>query len=174
MITLQTRDRRTFVLWVAMSLPVPLIVSAIYDSLTFSGVMWDREQTVARVAGWVSVLPLWAPPLALAVLGWMALVRRQRIFATSRAWHAVSLFCAIVVTAMLNVVCGVLFLVAVTGTTVVDEARQWLVMTTRGTHSLEWSAGAILMVLIPRVLLASRLRAAGLVDYADAARGAGP
>jgi hypothetical protein len=160
-----SRDWKTVFLWLAYSMPVPLFWSVFYDTLTSTGAMWDREQNISRVGAWLETLLLLLPPLTVALFGWIWIVRRNAMFATSRTWHSVSLAFAVVLTVILHVVWVVLFLVVVTGSTIGEEFLERLDMTKKNVLWLEWIASPVLVILIPRMLLARRLRTAGFVAF---------
>ncbi len=69
------------------------------------------------------------------------------------------------INAILNMLAGVLFLVVVKGTGPIEELRSLLTMTAEGTHWIEFAGSPVLMVLIPRLILARRLRQVGLVQF---------
>ena len=159
---------RLFGRWLAWSAPLPYVLLA-SASLALSAFPEDVPAVAMLV--FVTVL-LQLLPFALALAGWIALLRYVPRFATSRAWHVGSLVALCVVTAN-GVVLSIWaaenafsshpiylrdsYSAAFTASPFGESFRviRWIV----------YVAGPILLVVVPRLLLARQLRAAALVAY---------
>ena len=156
--------------WLAWSTPIPYITIA-SASLTLSDV--DVPESLPAFAVMVFLVDLLQLlPFALALAGWIALLRCVPRCATSRAWHLGSLVALCVLT-----VNGIVLSIWAA-----ENAFSSHPIYLRDSHSAAFTAspfgesfrvfrwiiyvgGPILVVVVPRLLLARQLRAAALVAY---------
>jgi hypothetical protein len=156
--------------WLAWSTPIPYITIA-SASLTLSDV--DVPESLPAFAVMVFLVDLLQLlPFALALAGWIALLRCVPRCATSRAWHLGSLVALCVLT-----VNGIVLSIWAFNNATSDNSVHL-----RDSYSAVFQASPFgdsnavllwigyllnpfLVVLVPRLLLARRLRANGLVAY---------
>jgi hypothetical protein len=154
--------------WLAWSAPLPYVLLA-SASLALS----DFPENVPAVAMLVFVtVLLQLLPFALALAGWIALLRCVPRCATSRAWHLGSLVALCVLT-----VNGIVLSIWAFNNATSDNSVHL-----RDSYSAVFQASPfgdssavllwigyvlnpILVVVVPRLLLARQLRANGLVAY---------
>ena len=154
--------------WLAWSAPIPYVL--LWIATLASGGISEDAPGFAVFLLIIDVLHLL--PLALTLAGWIALLRWVPRCATSRAWHAGSLVALIVLTAN-----GLVLSLWAIDAAFTDEPRY-----VRDAYQiafqaslfggavgigrwLNFVASPVLVVVVPRLLLARQLRAAALVAY---------
>lgn len=155
--------------WIAWSAPVPFGVAGVYLLLNYPRSGMNANDAVAFVLGPMVTAALLLPPLAVALAGWVTLVRGHSRCATSRWWHAISLAALFASTACGYVLTGTTFLLVLSAepTSVLEALRSASIDggMSRATHWLEYIASPVLVVVFPRLMLARHLREAELVMY---------
>jgi hypothetical protein len=154
-------------LWVAIATATSMVIDVALAQ-------WQAPYALRDMWGWRDFLINWSgnvpfiiAPTMLALMVWVRVVQARPVLQESRGYHAMSLVAAGVLSMLITlaIVLLMMSMVADSSGVLYENARLSFAATWETDGWLQWSVTVALIIAIPRLVLAPRLRRMGLVAF---------
>jgi hypothetical protein len=154
-------------LWVALATATSMVIDVAMSQWQAPYALRDMWGWRDFLIGWAGNVPFIIAPTMLALMLWVRVVQSRSVLKVSRGYHALSLVAVGVLSMLLTVTIVLVMMSMVSDSSGVlyENARLSFAATWETDGWLQWTATVALIIAIPRLVLAPRLRRMGLVAF---------